>query len=102
VFNQAQIAMSTTQTTPLLVYGTSAGEFANISGTVQDPLPVLIQNIDASNTVYLGNEDVTTETGYPLGPNLSLALALVGQIVDIPYGIAASGSPKVAVLVGRQ
>jgi hypothetical protein len=100
-FNSAQIATNASTATPLLVQGVSTGQFKNIAGTIQDPLPVAIQNIDAAIVIYVGGPTVTAATGYPVDPGGSIPMALYGSS-EIPYAISASGVPLVAVLVGRQ
>lgn len=104
--NTAQIATNATTATCLLVQGGTpqslvTGEFYNISGTIGDPLPVQIKNIDASITIYIGGANVTSSNGYPLLAGQSLAMQLLGS-GDLPYAISASATPTMAVLVGRQ
>lgn len=56
-----------------------------------------VKNTDASLTVYLGGASVTSATGYPLGPG---EVANIDLRNDEPlYGITASGSAVVGVLV---
>jgi hypothetical protein len=96
-----QIATNNATATPLLVVGSGASQIAALTGTLQDPLPVAIQNIDAAITIYLGGPGVTAVNGYPLLAGVSFPLALYGSS-EIPYAISASGTPVIAVLVGRQ
>lgn len=107
-FNANQITVSNATPTALLVQGgtpqsPTAGSFYNITGSANDPLPVIIKNTDASITVFIGGnqQTLTTGNGYPLLAGASLPMTLLNS-GDIPYALAASGSPKVAVLVGRQ
>lgn len=97
----AQIATNNTTPTALLVPGSGTTQFSPIQGTLQDPLPVLIQNVDAAITIYIGGSTVTAATGFPIAPGGSVPMALYGSS-EIPYAIAASGTPKLALLVGRQ
>ena len=104
--NTAQIATNASTATCLLVQGGTpqspvTGEFYNISGSAGDPLPVMIKNMDASITIYVGGANVTSSNGYPLLAGQSFPLSLVGA-GDLPYAIAASATPKMAVIVGRQ
>jgi len=95
-----QITTVAATATPLLVQGSGSSQVSTLTGTLQDPLPVLIQNIDAAITVYIGGPTVNAG-GYPLLAGQSLPLALYGPS-EIPYVYPASGTPIVAVLVGRQ
>ena len=99
-FNSVQITLVASTITPLLVQGSGAGQFKNINGTVQDPLPVTIQNTSAT-TVYIGGPAVSATVGYPLGQGNSLTLALYGNPADVPYAFS-TGTPTIAVLCGRQ
>lgn len=54
---------------------------------------MIIANIDAAITVYIGDSSVTSATGVPLLAGASMP-ANVGP-TNIVYAIAASGSPKV-------
>ena len=98
-----QIALSTTEQA-VIVQGGGASQFANVGGTVDDPLPVIITNLDAAILIYVGGPGVTAATGTPIYPKLSLPMSLIGDptVSDIPHCVAASGTPSVAVLVGRQ
>ena len=97
-----QIATTSDSATPLLVQGSGDGEFPNISGSVGDPLPVVIQN-QGSIVVTIGGPDVATDGGIQLGEGESYRMTLIGSPVsDIPYAIAASGTPSVTVQLGRQ
>lgn len=89
---------------PLLVQGAGAGQFVDISGIVSDPLSVVIENCDATNSVDIGGSGVTAGGGVPLAAGAILVLALYGPNgnIDIPYAIADAGTPSVAVMVGRQ
>lgn len=99
----AQIALNADTATPLLVQGDEDGQFSNISGSVGDPLPVLLVNIDGAIVAWIGGPDVTADNGVPLAAGESLPLSLVGApVTDIPYAIAASDTPAMAIMVGRQ
>lgn len=52
---------------------------------------------NGSATVYLGDSDVTTATGYPLGEGEHFACDL-GATTERIYGIVASGTVEVRVL----
>lgn len=51
---------------------------------------VVIVNIDAAITIYLGPAGVTSSTGLPLAPGQSVPLTWVGAI----YAVAGSATPK--------
>jgi hypothetical protein len=100
-FSARQITLVTGTATPLLVLGSGSGStFKTVAGTIQDPLPVLITNLDAVITIYIGGSDVSGTAGVPLAAGQSLTLSLYGSS-EIPYAYA-TGTPKIAVLVGRQ
>ena len=70
------------------------------AATVNDPIPILIENAGAS-TVYLGGSTVTSSTGVPLTANNSVAYNVAGN--DSLYGVCAANSTStVAITVGRQ
>jgi hypothetical protein len=52
---------------------------------------ILVLNLDATATVYLGNSNVTTATGLALKPGISISLPWIGAC----YGITASGTVNV-------
>lgn len=95
-----RVALNASTATALLAKGSSAGQIPEIEGVAGDPLPVLIQNADAAIVIYLGGPTVTEATGFPLAAGESVPMSLIGG--DIPYAIAASGTPSCSVLVGRQ
>lgn len=97
----AHIATNAATHTPLLVQGSGSGQFVNIVGSIQDPLPIIIQNLDATIVIYIGGPTVSAATGFPLAAGQSIPMSLYGSS-EIPYAISASGTPSVAVLVGRQ
>lgn len=99
-FKSQQITLVTSTITPLLVQGSSGTKFTQINGTVQDPLPVLIRNLDAAVTIWIGGPDVSATNGYELLPGESLPMSLYGSS-EIPYAFAV-GTPKLSVLCGRQ
>ena len=65
----------------------------------------LLKNDDASLTLFIGDSSVTTSNGFPIGPGdvfspSELAhRSLRGLPEDRLYGIAASGSIDVRVLI---
>jgi hypothetical protein len=103
-FKSAQITLGNVSATQLIVQGAGATQFANIAGTVDDPLPVIVTNTDATIVIYVGGPGVTAATGTPVYPKTSFPMSLIGDpsISDIPFAIGASGAPVVAVLCGRQ
>lgn len=77
--------------------------FTPTTGTLQDPTPLLIQNADAAINIFIGGPTVTNTgatTGLLLAPGQVIPLSLING--DILYAIAASGTPDVAVIAGRQ
>ena len=74
----------------------------NLNGAVNDPLPLQIKNIDASITIYLGGSGVTSSNGYPLLAGQSISTSWLQAEVTTLFCVAASGSPKLAILTARQ
>jgi len=60
-------------------------------------MSLAIKNNGAS-TVYIGDSDVTTDTGYPIAANGELSLDVGEQV--IVYGIVAEGTVEVRILEG--
>lgn len=99
------IALNAVTATPLIVKGTTTGTFPNPSGTTGDPLPVVLQNNDPAISVTVGGPNVATEGGIVLLPAGIYPMSLIGDqpiVTDIPYAIAASGTPNLTVQLGRQ
>lgn len=100
-----QIALATTPAVPLIVKGDGTGTtFKETAGQVGDPLPVMIQNNDATHNVTIGGPAVATEGGVILTPGETYPMSLVGEtmVTDVPYAVSVSGTPSVTVQVGRQ
>lgn len=55
---------------------------------------VLIINIDATNTVYLGSASATSSTGHALPPGASIVIPITIAI----WGITASSTAKVTAI----
>ena len=92
-----QITLVASTPTALLVQGTTGTKFANITGNLQDPLPV--QFMIASGTVYWGGPNVSATNGFPMTANVPVVMALYKN--DIPY-VFSTGTPVVYVAVGGQ
>jgi hypothetical protein len=106
--------LSVTTGTPLLLWQTSTGvspdpkttlagnATAQIfrAGTFNDPVPILIENQDETNSVFLGPVGVSTSTGLELEADASLTYNAVGN--DSVYAIATGGTVVVGITVGRQ
>lgn len=69
------------------------------AGTFSDPVPIVIQNLDASNPVYLGPYNVASNSGVRLNAGASITRNIVGN--DSEYAISTGGTVSVAVEVGR-
>lgn len=100
--NSGQIAMNASTPTAIFVKGTSTGQFDNIQGNASNPLPTIIQNMDATNTVYLGGPGVTTANGFPLIAGASLPIEWLGTDATSLFGISSTGTPKIAILAANQ
>lgn len=95
-----QITLVTSTATPLLVKGAGTTQVVNSIGNIGDPIPIIIQNLDAALNMWIGGPNVDATHGILLGPGQSLPMNLYGES-EIPY-VFAVGTPIVAVLVGRQ
>ncbi len=105
--HSVQIATNTTTAVPLIVPGAGAGgsdtSFKNTSGSIGDPLPVLITNTAAAtDVVYVGGPSVTTSTGTPIQPLAALPFSFIGTDAENLFAIASAGTPSVAVFAMRQ
>jgi hypothetical protein len=99
-FKAVQISLNSSTATALIVAGSGTTQFLNTGGTVTDPLPCIIRNTDAADTVYIGGPTVTAGEGFELLAGESMPFSLIAG--DIPYAISATDTPVVAVLCGRQ
>lgn len=82
---------------------TRAAVFTPTTGSLQDPTPILIQNPDAAINIFLGGPTVTNTgaaTGILISPGQIITMSLTNG--DILYAIAASGTPNIVVMAGRQ
>jgi hypothetical protein len=99
--NQTQV---TTGATPVPVFPPAIFT-SNLTGAVTDPLPTMIRNLDATNTIFLGGSNVTAAGatgGFPLKPNESLPINWLGTDAQSLYALAGAGTPILAVFAGRQ
>ena len=96
-FRSAQVTVSATTPTPLL----PTNRFPTLGGTLADPIPVIVQNTDAAITVFIGGPDVSLTNGFQLLKGAQITVSIEAKTA-VPYAIAASGSPVVAVLATRQ
>lgn len=100
--NSAQISVSSVTATQLIVQGTGAGQFRNTTGNVSDPFPTTLQNMDAAITIFLGGPGVTTGNGFPLKAGVTIPFSWLNVDATGLFGLAASGTPLLAILAGRQ
>lgn len=105
--HSVQISVTTATAVPLVVPGAGAGgsdtSFVNTSGSISDPLPILVTNTAAStDVVYVGGPGVTTSTGTPIQPLAALPFSFVGTDAQNLYAIASGGTASVAVFAMRQ
>ena len=73
----------------------------SVVGTASDPIPVVVENIDESITIYLGNSEVASDVGLPLVAGASISFSFVGTDGQDLYAISESGEPVVALLWTR-
>lgn len=89
---------------PLSSNPVTVGTTATALGTVPgDGAPVVLSN-GTGGTVYVGNSNVTTTTGYALAASTSVLVAYgefapdFGGVSASLYGVTASGTSTVTVL----
>ena len=70
------------------------------AGTFNDPVPIIIENLDATNAVYLGGSGVTSSIGTKLAAGGSITRNVIGN--DSEYARASGGTVAVSVQFGRQ
>jgi hypothetical protein len=102
--NSVQITTTTTAK-PLFVQGpgnAGDGTFFNVSGAIGDLLPTIIRNLDATNTVFIGDDEVSTSNGFPIKPGESFPVSWLGTDAAFLYGVAGAATAVVAILAGRQ
>lgn len=107
----ASTQVSVPTTSAVLIWQTSTGvspdpaTFAQ-GGTAQifqahsfnDALPIVVENLDGTNPVYLGGSTVTSSTGTRLAGGASLTFNVAGN--QSLYARATGASVAVSVLVG--
>lgn len=79
---------------------TTAGIVVPGGGTINDPVPAIITNQDASVSAYLGGAGVTSAAGYELKAGASITVSIIPT--DVLYAVTASGTVRLDVLAGRQ
>lgn len=99
-FSARQITLLGSTAAPVLVKGVTGSQFKNIIGTLQDTLPVIIKNEDATAIVYWGGSDVDDTHGQSIAPGGEVVMNLYNES-EIPY-VWSTGTPIVSVVVGRQ
>jgi hypothetical protein len=102
--NSVQITTGATAK-PLFVQGAGVagdGTFFNVQGAIGDLLPSIIRNLDATNTVFLGDDGVTSSNGFPIKPGESFPITWLGTDAADLFAVAGAGTPVVAILAGRQ
>jgi hypothetical protein len=111
---QFSAQLSVTTTTPLRLWQTSTGVSPDpqttkqgsataqifMAGTFNDPVPIVIENTDGTNPVYVGPVGVTSTTGLKIPAGGSYTRNVVGN--DSEYAISTGGTVVVGVEVGRQ
>jgi hypothetical protein len=101
-FASAQVTVATTGYTPLIVQGTSTGEFLNVNGAVGDELPCIVQNQDPTNPIYIGGLNVTSTNGFELIAGAALPIKTLSTDATTLCAVATGAPVVVGVLLGRQ
>lgn len=84
-------------------FATSVGTSATAIGGTQYPAWIMINN--GSAVVFIGDSAVTTSTGFPVeagevfSPSELAHQSLTGKIADQLYGVVATGTEEVRVLL---
>jgi hypothetical protein len=107
---QISVQISANTSSPILLWATTTGvspdhavDSANQyfrACTVNDPLPIIIENLDGTNPIYLGGASVGSANGTKIAAGGSITRNVVGN--DSEYAISTGGTVSVAVEVGRQ
>lgn len=84
---------------PALVLGTGAGQFKNIQGSLQDPLPVSIKNEDPTAVMWWGGPDVSATKGQSISPGNTVIMNVYNES-EIPWVFGTGGT--FSVVCGRQ
>ena len=95
------MAITTTLTT--LATGAATLIASTTKAALTDETPVMVQNQDSAINIYIGGATVTASgatTGIKIQAGQSFPLTLLNS--DSLYAIAASGTPNVVVMLGRQ
>lgn len=85
-------AVSVGNTATLLIRPTTA--------TLVDPVPGIVFNNDTTVDMYIGGQDVTTATGFPIPARTGMAFKLLNS--DPVWAIVAAGTVDCRVMIGRQ
>ena len=64
-----------------------------IDGTSENPFKIVLHNSSSSDSIYIGNSDVTETTGFDLHSKSTLTLDL--PPLSALYVIATNGSPTI-------
>ena len=97
-FVGSQVALSTVAAPLWAFESLPATESTLQSGTVQDPVPVLII---CPSAMVLGGPTVTAAAGFIWPANTPLAITVHGDL-EVLYAILASSTATASVLLGRQ
>ena len=112
VQNANQVSVGTS--TPVLLWQTSTGVSPDpvtslqgnstqqifMAGTVNDPVPIVMLNLDGSNPIFVGPYNVTSSSGVRIPAGGSFTRNPVGN--DSEFAISTGGTVLVSVEVGRQ
>jgi len=85
-------------------YASSVGTSATLIAGTEYPGWILFNN-DSTDTVFIGDSAVTTATGFPIPAGTTFSASdlahqsLRGRVEDCLYGIVASGTADVRVLL---
>jgi hypothetical protein len=81
--------------------GTGATPLVNpTTGSISDPVPVVLFNNDAAATLFIGGPNVTTGNGFPILFKTGISFRLMAS--DPVFGIVAAGTLDCRVMIGRQ
>lgn len=87
------------KTTTVAVGVTATSLATPTTGSVGDPVPVVIFNNDPTVKLFIGGADVTVATGFPVIPQSGIGFRLLNS--DPIFGIVAAGTVDARVLIGR-
>ena len=84
----------------ILVGGTPTLIANPSTGSISDPIPIVVFNNDGTNTLFLGGPTVSSATGIPILKQTGISFRCI--VSDPLFAVAGAGSIDCRVMLGRQ